>query len=201
MKAREQVKRIIESKGGIAKAADFISAGISPSEILNLCSSGMLNRVCHGYYELSDNAIVSEEQLLAMLIPKGIVCAESALFHYGYSDFVPRKWSIAIPRTMSREKLKIDVLPINPHYMQDNLYELGKTKGDFCGVTLSVYDRERAICDCFRYRARLDSEVFNRALNAYAKDKNKNLENLSFYAKELRVYKKVKDIMGVLLYE
>ena len=71
--------------------------------------------------------------------------------------------------------------------------------GDFNGVQLAVYDRERTICDCFKYRTKLDNEMFNKALNAYAADKKKNLSNLSSYAKKMRVYKKLMDVMEVLL--
>jgi hypothetical protein len=62
-----------------------------------------------------------------------------------------------------------------------------------------MYDRERTICDCFKYRSRLDHETFNKAINAYAKDKEKDLENLSTYAKKLRVHKKVTELLEVLL--
>ena len=108
--------------------------------------------------------------MLATLIPQGIVCVESALFHYGYSDFAPRKWSIAVPRSVSRAKLDVDALPLQTYFVQRDLYELGETTGDFDGVTLPVYDRERTICDCFKYRSRLDNELFSKALNAYAND-------------------------------
>jgi len=196
---REQVKEVIINKSGIAKSADFVDAGIRAVDVVNLCNTGFLNRIRHGYYELAKESTVSEEQLLAILIPQGIVCVESALFHYGYSDFVPRKWSIAIPRSMSRTKLDIDVLTLQPYYVQKDLCYIGKTMDDFGGVTLPVYDRERTICDCFKYRFRLDNEIFNKALNAYAKDTKKNLNNLSMYAKKLRVYKKVAELMEVLL--
>ena len=164
-----------------------------------MCNAGYLDRVRHGYYQLAEKDTVSEEQLLATLIPKGIVCVESALFHYGYSDFVPRKWSIAVPRSMSRTKLDVDVLALQPYYVQSELYELGKTTDKFDGVILSIYDRERTICDCFKYRSRLDNEIFNKALNTYVKDKKKNLKNLSVYAKKLHVYKRVTELMEVLL--
>ena len=74
-----------------------------------------------------------------------------------------------------------------------------KTLADFNGVVLPIYDRERTICDCFKYRSRLDHEIFRKALNAYATDEKKNLQNLSIYAKKLRVYKKVNELMSVLL--
>ena len=74
-----------------------------------------------------------------------------------------------------------------------------KTLADFNGVVLPIYDRERTICDCFKYRSRLDHEIFSKALNAYAEDEKKNLQNLYIYAKKLRVYKKVIELMSVLL--
>ena len=199
MDIREVAKTVIESRGGIAKSADFVAAGIRAVDVVNLCNAGYLDRVRHGYYQMAEQHETAEEQMLATLIPQGIVCVESALFHYGYSDFAPRKWSIAVPRSVSRAKLDVDALPVQTYFVQRDLYELGKTTGDFDGVTLPVYDRERTICDCFKYRSRLDNELFSKALNAYANDPKKNLSNLSVYAKKLRVYKKVIELMEVLL--
>ena len=192
-------KQVIIEKGGIAKTSDFVAAGIPAVDIVNLCNTGYLERIRHGYYQLADGNTSSEEQLIATLIPKAIICVESALFHYGYSDFAPRKWSIAVPRSMSRTKLDIDVLELQTYYVQSEIYELGKTTADFNGVMLPVYDRERTICDCFKYRSRLDNEIFNKSLNAYVNDSKKDLRNLSEYAKKLRVHKKVTELMEVLL--
>lgn len=192
-------KQVLIEKGGVAKSADFVAAGMRAVDVVNLCNAGYLDRIRHGYYQLAEADTSSEEQLLATLIPKGIVCVESALFHYGYSDFAPRKWSIAVPRSMSRTKLDVDALALQPYFVQPEIYELGKVTDDFEGVILPVYDRERTICDCFKYRSRLDNEIFNKALNAYANDTQKNLQNLSVYAKKLRVYKKVTELMEVLL--
>ena len=199
MNLQERAKEVVVDNNGIAKSADFVAAGIRAVDVVNLCNAGFLNRVRHGYYQLTEQSVSSEEQLLATLIPKGIVCVESALFHYGYSDFAPRKWSIAVPRSMSRTKLKVDSLAIQPYYMQPELYELGEITDNFNGVELPVYDRERTICDCFKYRTKLDNEIFNKAVNAYAADEKKNLANLSKYAKEMKLYTKVMNVMEVLL--
>ena len=192
-------KQVIIEKGGIAKTSDFVAAGIPAVDVVNLCNTGYLERIRHGYYQLADGDTSSEEQLLATLIPKAIICVESALFHYGYSDFAPRKWSIAVPRSMSRTKLDIDALALQTYYVQPEIYELGKTTADFNGIILPIYDRERTICDCFKYRSRLDNEIFNKALNAYVNDPQKDLKTLSGYAKKLRVHKKVTELMEVLL--
>ena len=90
-------------------------------------------------------------------------------------------------------------MPVKAYYVQNPVYHLGETTGIFNGVTLPVYDRERTVCDCFKYRTKLDNEIFNKAVNAYALDSKKNLTNLSKYAKEMGVYKNLMNIMEVLL--
>jgi predicted transcriptional regulator of viral defense system len=195
----EIAKQVLSATGGIAKTANFLTAGLTKYDVCTLTNNGCLKRILHGYYQLPDNTDISEEQLLAALIPEGIICVESALFHYGYSDFSPRMWTIAVPRTISRAKLKIDVLSFKPYFIPKEHYELGKITAKFNGVTLAVYDRERTICDCFKYRTRLDNEIFNKAIHAYVADDKKDLTNLSKYAKKLGFFKKVNELMEVLL--
>lgn len=67
------------------------------------------------------------------------------------------------------------------------------------GISLAVYDCERTFYDCFEYRAKRDNEILNKAVNAYAADDNKNLANLSKYAKEMKLYTKVMNVMENLL--
>lgn len=91
---------------------------------------------------------------------------------------------------------KIEFTPLEDRI---GIVRIVKAWDDFYGVKLSVYDRERTICDCFKYRSRLAHEIFSKALNAYVKDEKKNLQNLFISAKKLRVYKKVNELMSVLL--
>jgi predicted transcriptional regulator of viral defense system len=191
-------KNVIKNMDGIAKTSELINAGLTKSDISSLIDKSYIERVKHSYYRLFDEHI-SEEQIINTLLPEGVVCVHSALFHYGYSDFTPREWSIAVPRTFSRTKLNIDEVPIKVYYIQNELFDLGKRTDNFNGYELFVYDRERTICDCFKYKNKLDSEIFSKAINAYIADDKKNLANLSKYAKQLRVYKKVTELMEVLL--
>lgn len=196
---KEIAQKVIINNGGIAKTADFTAAGMKNYEVAALCKEGFIERIRRGFYQLPNSNQITEEQLIQEFLPQGIVCVESALFHYGYSDFTPREWSIAVPRTASRAIKKIDEFPIKAYYIQKDFLKIGKSIGNFNGVELAVYDRERTICDCFKYRIKLDSETFNKAVNAYAADENKNLANLSKYAKEMKLYAKVMNLMEVLL--
>lgn len=196
----DKVKDIISEKGGIATISDFVGVNISAKAIERMCDGGNLSRIKRGYYTLS-NAFIAEEQVIVKLIPEAIISLETALFIYGYVDYTPRSWSITVPRTISRSKLIIDTLSFKTHYVDDKYYNIGKTSVEYNGVRVNIYDKERTICDCFKYRNKLDVEIFNKSVKAYSEDENKNLSNLISYAKELRVYNKVIEYMGVLMSE
>ena len=194
------VNEVFNTVGEIAKKSDFISAGLKEQDVYTLFKQGYIEGVKHGYYKLSVGDEPKEELLLSKLMTQGIICVESALFYYGYSDFAPREWTITVPRSSSRTVKAIqEEIPVKAYYVQNDMYRLGETTGSFNGVTLPVYDRERTICDCFKYRTKLDNEIFNKAVNAYVADQKKNLANLSKYAKEMGVYKKMMNVMEVLL--
>ena len=194
----EIAKAVIIRNDGIATTLQLKNAGLQNYEIGKLYKDNLLTRIRQGFYSLPEE-LISDEQLLSTVLPEGVICLESALYHYGYSDYAPASWSIAVPRTISQSKLKVQGLSITPHYVPASNYALGKTESDFNGYTLLIYDKERTICDCFKYRNQMDSETFAKAINAYSVDGNKNLINLSKYAKQLRVYKKVTEMMEVLL--
>ena len=196
---KEILKTVIENNGGIAKTSDFVVNGINKYEVVAFCKEGVIERIRRGFYQLPQSENIIEEQLIRELLPQGIICVESALFHYGYSDFSPREWSIAVPRTAYRAVKNIDEFPVKAYYIRRELLDIGKALSDFNGVILPVYDRERTICDCFKYRTKLDNEIFNKAVNAYTADEKKNLANLSIYAKEMQLYTKVMSVMEVLL--
>lgn len=197
MEHKEIIKNVISANGGIAKLSALTSAGVPKEKIYKLCSDGYLQRVRQGYYQLADELILSDEQVIASTIPEAIISMESALFRYGYSDFMPRVWSVTVPRSASR-RLNTSV-PIKVYYVKDDIYDLGKTTITENGVTFAIYDRERTICDMFKHRGKVDNEMFSKAVNAYANDTHKKLKALSDYAKKLRVYKKVMELMEVLL--
>ena len=186
----------ISRNGGVASYASLIAEGLSKADIHRLRQSGDIKSIRRGYYS-SENADASEEECIAGMLPDSIVCSGSALYHYGYSDYTPRKWMLAVPRNISRSRLVGTGIPMKIHY--DSYYGLGKTEEDFNGTRLYVYDRERTICDCIRNRDTMDNEIFIKALRSYAADNAKNLGRLSDYAEKLRISEKVKSIMEIVL--
>ena len=143
------------------------------------CKEGVIERIRRGFYQLPESENITEERLIQKFLPQGVICVESALFHYGYSDFSPREWSIAVPRTASRAVKNIEEFPMKAYYIQKEFLDIGKSISNFNGVILPVYDRERTICDCFKYRTKLDNEILIRLSMPMLLMKKRNLANLS----------------------
>lgn len=55
-------------------------AGLSNYDVDKLCNQGIIERIKNGFYQPPKNNGLKEEQLIATLLPQGVVCIESALF-------------------------------------------------------------------------------------------------------------------------
>ena len=83
--------------------------------------------------------------------------------------------------------------------MEPSLLRLGETTGEIDFIKVRIYDRDRTICDVLRNMNKMDREIFNKAIQGYVNDTKKNIPNLMRYAKELRVQKRVRELIGVWL--
>lgn len=77
------------------------------------------------------------------------------------------------------------------------LYRSNQRRNKFTDVR--IYDRDRTICDVLRNMNKMDKEIFNKAIQGYVNDPQKNVPNLIEYAKTMRVWNKVKNLIGVWL--
>lgn len=121
---KEIAQNVIINNSDIEKNADFVAEGIKSYEVVALCKEGFIERIRRGFYQLPHSNQITEEHLLQELLPQGIVCVESAMFHYGYSDSAPRIWSVVVSRTASRAVKKIEEFPIKAYYIQKYFYKM-----------------------------------------------------------------------------
>ena len=113
---------VFNKVGSIAKTADFVAAGLKNYDVVSLCNQGYIERIRNGFYKLPNAEEPKEEALISKLLPQGIVCVESALFYYGYSDFAPREWTVAVPRSFSRAIKAMQEVPVKAYYVQKEFY-------------------------------------------------------------------------------
>ncbi len=192
------LKNIFVRYGGVMKTKELYKNGVSKYDIKKLTDIHVLERITQGYYKLY-NEEISDIKLISMLIPSGVLCFDSALFYYGYSDRTPMEWHIAVNKDLSKSKVKLDYPYVKPYFIEKKLLEVGVEGAVIENVKVKIYSRDRLICDCLTYENKMDVELFNKAIQGYINDPKKNISKLMEFAELRNVTKKVYDKIGMWL--
>ncbi len=195
----EKLKRLFKENQGVLCTEQLESIGFYYRKRQALIEEGVIKQIKRGYYQSVDGYISSDIPVIAKLFPDGILFMESALEQHGYLERKSLEWHIAVDFKSARKRFEIDAPKLKPHFIRSENLQVGITKIDIDDTEVQVYDKEKTICDCLKHRNKMDAEVFNYAMQCYAKDKEKNLDRLSQYAKKLHVEKKVKDVLEVMI--
>lgn len=199
MTKMNRIKEVFKKHNNVLSTAELTSNKIYYADIQKLLSEGLIEKVRRGYYHWVDESNSSEVVIINSLFSDAILCMDTALFYYEYSDRNPAEWHFAIDKNVSKQRVKIDYPFIKAYRTEPYLLSIGETTGMIDETSVRIYDKDRTICDCLKNMNRMDKEVFNKAIQNYVKDSKKSIPNLMQYAKELRVQRKVKDLIGVWL--
>lgn len=90
-------------------------------------------------------------------------------------------------------------LSIKLYYFSQKYYEMGIQQMVICGVPVAIYDKEKTICDCIRYRNKIGTDLIIEAVKTYLKDKNRDISKLMKYAKLLKIEKTVNNYLEALI--
>ena len=192
-----KIKDIFAAHNGIMRTCELHNEHLFYKDIQTLIEHGLIEKLRYGYYQWVDKDNPSEAVTVTRLFPDAIMCMDTALFYYGYSDRTPLAWHLAVSKDSGKSRFNIDYPFIKPYYVEPSILELGAVEGEMEGDPIRIYDKERTICDCLRYMGKMDQEIFNKAMRSYIMDSEKNMPRLLEYAKKLRVMQKVKMIIGV----
>lgn len=193
------LKELFSRYNYVMTTAELTKSKVYYADIKRLLDEGLIERVRRGYYHwILDNG-ESEVVIINRLFPDAVLCMETALFYYKYSDRNPTEWNFSIDKNISKLRTNVDYPFIKAYRVEPELVALGETEGEIDSHKVRIYDRDRTICDVLRNMNKMDKEIFNKAVQGYVKDPKKNIPNLMKYAKVLRVQKRVKDIIGVWL--
>lgn len=192
-------KSIFDKYGGMMRTTQLAEEKIFYPQREKLIADGYVEKIRRGYYQWIDPNDFSEVGTVIRLFPDAILCMDTALRYYGYSDRTPGDWHLAVSKDSGKSRFKIDYPFVKPYYVEPAVLELGLTIGTMDGHAIRIYDKERLICDCLRYRNKMDKEIFNKAIQKYIADPEKSIPKLMEYAGPLRVKKLAKDLIGVWL--
>lgn len=195
----DSIKKIFDTYDGIMKWNELIENNISVRFIENLLNQGYVEKIRFGYYQWIDNQIFSEPLLINKLFPDAIICMESALQYYSYTDRTPTTWNLAVDKNSSKSRFKLDYPVVKPYYIPSEHMSMGVEVIALEGVELKIFNREKTICDCLRRENKMDVEVFNKAIQSYIKDPKKTFLDLWNMQKKLRIEYKVRRKIGIWL--
>ena len=195
----QHYKEIFDRYGGMMRTTQLAEEKVFYLQRQKLIEEGCIEKVRRGYYQWIDHEDFSETGTVICLFPDAILCMDTALRYYGYSDRTPGDWHLAVSKDSGKSRFNIDYPFVKPYYIEPTVLELGLTRGNMDGYEIRIYDKDRVICDCLRYRNKMDKEIFNKAIQNYIADPEKSIPKLMEYAGPLRVKKIVKDLIGVWL--
>jgi predicted transcriptional regulator of viral defense system len=199
MKPFEEIRQMFEESGGMLRTKELYAKKVFYSDVQQLIKDGLIEKIRYGYYQWIDEDNPSEARLINRLFPDAILNMDTALFYYGYSDRMPLAWHMAVSKDSGKSRFKINYPFVRPYFVEPALLGMGLSSGEIDGNQMRIYDKERAICDCLRYRNKMDREIFVKAIQRYVNDTSKNIPRMMQYAKKLRLTDAVKNLVGVWL--
>lgn len=195
-----KIKEIFEGNKGYAQTKEIVEQGIHTSYLYKLVEDDLISRIKRGLYHWNDYDINNHKELIEVskIVPNGIICLSSALSYYDMTTYNPWEYYIAIHRDHYKPKLP-DYPPISIFYFSDNQFNIGINEINIEGTKIKIYDLEKTICDCVRYRNKIGIDVVKEALNEYTKKRCNNINRLLDYARDTGVYTIIKRYLEVLI--
>ena len=178
--------RIIKANKGIIRTNEAIKKHIHPRTLYSLRDNGTLEQISYGLYKLQQNKIINPDfATVGLRVPNGVICLISALAFHNLTTQIPHKVSIAIKRNAS--KPRIDYPPVTIHQFSGKSFTSGIDKHNFDGISTQIYNPEKTIADCFKFRNKIGKNIALEALAFYKERKKFNTSKLIKFAKICRI--------------
>ena len=198
-KVGDEMKAIQEciDASGMLLAEDIHKNGIKKNDFYQFIKAHKFERLAHGIY-LSPDAWEDKAYVLHLRYPQAVFSHDEMLFYYDLVDHEPMQQTITVYSGYNIQKMTASGIKV--YTVKKELLPLGRmiVINSF-GHEIPIYDLERTICDLARSRSHFEFQDFQAALKRYAKRKDKDLNKLMQYAKQLRVQNVLRAYLEVLL--
>ena len=187
--ANTTYKKIFTDHHGILRASTAIELGVPKHILYEMVRSGELVREAQGIYRLSESQPLGNPDLvqISLRVPRAVVCLISALYFHELTTQIPHQVYFALPRDVKTPK--IEYPPIRVFHFSQESYQAGIVEHEVDGVKVKIYDREKTVADCFKFREKIGMDVTLEALKDYIKQPKMNVSLLLKYARVNRVEK------------
>jgi len=192
-------EEIFRKHGGQLRMNEAIKHGITRYMLYSLRDKGIIERVSRGIYRLVELPPVSNPDLVTVSLrfPNAVICLVSALAWHDITTQIPHAVSVAIPKDSRMPSL--DYPPIQVHKFSKEAYRSGIEEHLIDGVPVKVYNPEKTLADCFKFRNKIGMDVALEALKLYRTRKKFDLAKLLKYARVCRVEKVMRPYLEATL--
>ena len=165
-----------------------LTAQALPTVVLSrLVAAGKLERVARGVYSLPERALSEHRSLaeVALRAPRGVVCLLSALRVHGIGTQAPFEVWLAIPPhtpTPRLEQPTLRVVRMSGPALSEGVEPIG-----IDGVQVPVFNANKAVADCFKFRNKIGLDVALEALRDGWAQRKLTMDALWHYAAVNRV--------------
>lgn len=178
---------LFRQHGGMLRATEAIALGIHPRTLYQLRDEERLVTVSRGLYRLATLPELAEPDLIpvARRIPQAVVCLISALAFHEITTEIPHEICIALPRTVKRPRL--DYPPLRVFWFSGDAMTAGIKEHKIDGVAVKIFEPEKTVADCFKFRNRIGLDVAIQALKLCRERRGSTPRTLLHYARICRV--------------
>ena len=191
------IEKYIKENGGYARLSDLRNRGFQTRDISKLYDEGVLEKVQPGLYKLKESEITSGFVDISLAMSQAVVALVSALAYYELSTFNPAKVHVAIPN--DAKPVKINFPPVEVYYFRKSQYQTGIKEVTIQGHSVKIYNKEKTVCDMFRYRNKLGEDLALEGLKNYINLHEANLKKLQKYMKICRAQTVMKPYLKALV--
>jgi predicted transcriptional regulator of viral defense system len=174
-------------QGGLLRTSEAMRAGVHPATLYALRDAGTIELLSRGLYRLGKNPPLSNPDLLlvARRIPQGVVCLLSALQYHDLTTQIPHEVYVALPPGAWKPRLAHP--PVRVFHFTGKALTEGVETHTLDGVAVRVYDPEKTLADCFKFRNRIGLDTVMEALKFYRERRRLKVDALMRYAALCRV--------------
>jgi predicted transcriptional regulator of viral defense system len=172
---------------GYARLRDVRNAMVHPREMTQAVLDGEVEKIKSGLYKLVDYNWDENNSMIdvCQANKNSVVCLLSALAYYELTTFNPSEITVAVPN--NTPKFELDYPPIHVYYFSDNFYPIGIDELKLKHGIIKIYNKEKTICDMFRYRKKVGEDLALEGLKNYLQLKEANINKLLEYAEKCKV--------------
>ncbi len=194
-----KVVQLFKDHFGYANLKDLKNKGVHTDTVRKLVQQGIIEKVKPGLYKLVDMPMLANQSMIdiCMAMPKAVICLHSGLSYYELTTTVPERVMIALPR--EEKPSKVQYPPVQVFYFSDTNYRSGVEEIKTSSGIFKIYNMEKTIVDCFRYRNKLGMDVAREGLKNYLKKPDYDLTKLIQHSKSGRQYKIIRPYLEAII--